>query len=187
MKGYGTSHCHQASIASLPSPPEGQRPRKRATVSTKLSACSISGWCPAPAMSSKRAPGMQLGVGAAIGRRHEAVAGPPHHQRRHADAAEPPLELGVVHVGVPAIETERIPVAGPQDELLVRHRVVVGRPSRRIVPRPAAHLGRRGVEDVEDVGRLTVADLDAERVHEDEAVETMPTRHRDLGREPATE
>ena len=62
----------------------GQRARKRAIVSAKVSACSISGWCPAPAISSKRAPGMQLGVGAAIGGRHEAVARPPHHQRRDA-------------------------------------------------------------------------------------------------------
>jgi hypothetical protein len=85
-----------------------------------------------------------------------------------------------------SIETERLPVARPYDQVFVGYRIVVRRPARRIVPHPPPHLGRRRVEDVEDVGRLSVADLDAERVDEDEAIEPAAIR-RDLRGQPATE
>jgi len=87
---------------------------------------------------------------------------------------------------MPAVEAERVPVAGADDQLVVRHRVEVRR-LRRIVPAPSSHLLRRRVEDVQDVGRLSIAQLEAEGVHQDEPVEAVAALHRDLGGEPAAE
>src|SRR4029077_8884383 len=63
--------------------------------------------------------GDQLAVGAPVRRLHDAVAGAPHDERRHRDAAQPAPELRIVHVRIPAVETERVPVAGADDELVI--------------------------------------------------------------------
>ena len=71
------------------------------------------------------------------------------------------------------------------DQRLVRHRIVIGREAVGVVPAAAAHLVGRFVEDVEDVRGLAVADLDAERIDQDQLVDAMAAGGGDLGREPA--
>src|SRR5262250_2154125 len=93
----------------------------------------------------------QARVRAPVRRLHDAVAGAPHDERRHGDAREPALELRIVHVRIPAVEAERLPVPRADHELLVGQHVEIGRPGRRIVPAPALHFLRRRVEDVEDL------------------------------------
>src|SRR2546427_821856 len=100
---------------------------------------------------------------------------------------EPALELGIVHIRMPAVEAERFPVPGAHDQLVVREGVEVGRPFPGIVPAPPLHFQGRGVEDVEDVRGLAIADLDAEGVHEDELVQTMTALDGHFRREPAPE
>ena len=128
----------------------------------------------------------QPAVGEPVIGGHHPVARAPQHQRRHPDPAEPVLELRVVHVGVPGIEAQRLPVARVDDQLLVAHRIVIGR-LRRVVPAAAADLGRVGVEDVEDIAGLAVADLDADRVDEDQLAQPVAGGDRDLRRQPAAE
>src|SRR5262245_59152981 len=132
-------------------------------------------------------PGNEGTVRLPVSGRHDAVARPPQHQRGDGDPPEPALELGVVHVGMPGVETERFPVARPHDDLVVGHGVVVGRPPGGIMPAPPRHFHWRGVEHVADVRGLAIADLDPQRVDEDQPVQTVTTLHRDLRGQPASE
>jgi hypothetical protein len=88
---------------------------------------------------------------------------------------------------MPAVETQRLPVPGADHQLVVRHSVEVRRPLARIMPAPPLHLLGRGVEDVQDVGRLAIADLDAKRVHENEPLDPVAALHRNFRREPTAE
>src|SRR4029453_14188704 len=87
---------------------------------------------------------------------------------------------------MPGVEAGPLPVSRADDQLVVRHRVGIGRPPG-VVPASPQHFLRRGVEDVEDVRRLAVADLDAERVDEHELVDPVAALDADLGGEPAAE
>jgi len=129
----------------------------------------------------------QAAVRAAVIGRHDPVALTPQQQGRHVDPAEPTRQLRIVHVGVPGVEAQRLAIAGIGDESLVRHRVEIGREPLRIVPALSPHLLRRLVEGVEDVGGLTVADLDAERIDEHQLAEPMAASDRNLRCEPAAE
>src|SRR5580704_14676734 len=55
------------------------------------------------------------------------------------------------------------------------------------MPAQSAHGVGMGVENVEDVGRLAVAELDAERIDEHETVEPVRTGGGNFGGEPAPE
>src|SRR5262245_61290306 len=185
--GYGTSHCHQASIVSLSRRIEGSAIQEARDVLGKgfglLDLRVVAG-----ALDEHEArAGNQGAVGLTVRGLDDPVARAPEHERRHRDAAEPALELGIVHVRLPAVEGQRVPVPGANDQLVVRQRVVVRRPFRRVVPAPPLHLLRRRVEDVQDVRRLAIADLETERVHEDETVDAMAALHRDFRGEPAPE
>src|SRR5206468_8900587 len=96
--------------------------------------------------------GNQRVVNPAVGRFHDPVAGAPHDERRDRDAAQPALELGIVHVRAPAVEAEGFPVASTDDELVIGQSIQVGRPGRGIVPASPMDLLRRGIEDVEMAG-----------------------------------
>lgn len=49
------------------------------------------------------------------------------------------------------------------------------------------HLGGCRAKQVEDVAALAIAQLDAERIHQDQPRQTVTARRRDLSREPAPE
>src|SRR6267142_2364077 len=83
----------------------------------------------------------QRAVGPPVGRLHDPVAGSPEHEGRHPDPVQPSLELGVVHVGMPPVEGERLPVPGALDQLLVGHGVEVRRRPHRVVPASPPHFG----------------------------------------------
>src|SRR3989441_10069156 len=183
--GYGTSHCHQASIGSL-SGAASVIQELRDGVDEGVGLLDL--WMmPRPLDQLEPRVGDQLAISPSIRRLDDTVAGAPQHERRHPDAAEPALELGVVHIRMPPVEAERLPVPGANDQLVVRERVEVGRPLSGIVPAAPLHFLRRGVEDVENVRGLAIADLDAECVHEDELVQTMTARDGHFRREPAPE
>src|ERR671922_510138 len=46
--------------------------------------------------------GDQGAIGPSVGRLHDPVAGAPEHEGRDRDAAQPALQLRIVHVGMPA-------------------------------------------------------------------------------------
>src|SRR5262245_59955918 len=184
--GYGTSHCHQASIVhSLPEAASASEELHDRVDESRglLDLGTVSG-----ALDQLETRlGNQRAVCPPVGRLHDAVAGTPHDERGYGDAGEPTFELRVVHVRVPAVEAERLPAAGADHELLVRERIEIRRPALGIVPAPPLHFLRRGVEDVQDVRCLAIAHLDAERVDEYQPVEPVATLHGELGGEPAAE
>src|SRR5215469_5019112 len=135
----------------------------------------------------KTRPGNEGAVGATIVWLHDPVAGAPQHEGRNRDTRQPAPELGIVQVGIPGVETERVAIAGMAHQRIVLHGVVVRRPAPRIVPAPAPYLRGSGVEHVEDVGGLAVADLDAHGIDEDELLEPIRAAHGHLGGEPAAE
>src|SRR2546425_9688415 len=183
--GYGTSHCHQASIGSLSGAASAIQ-ELRDGVDEGLGLLDL--WMvPRPLDDLEARVGDQVAIGPSVRRLHDAVARPPQHEGRHRDAAEQALDLGIIQIRMPAVETERFPVPGAHDQLVVREGVEVGRPFAEIVPAPPLHFQGRGVEDVEDVRGLAIADLDAERVHEDELVQTMTALDGHFCREPAPE
>ncbi len=55
------------------------------------------------------------------------------------------------------------------------------------MPAAATHLVGRSVEDVEDVRRLAVADLDPEGIDEDQLLQAVAAGGGNFGREPAAE
>src|SRR5207237_9598170 len=57
----------------------------------------------------------------------------------------------------------------------------------RVVPAGPPDLVRRSVEDVENIGRLAIADFDADGIDEDELVDPVAARNRELRRQPAAE
>ena len=131
--------------------------------------------------------GDQLRHRLAVAGLHDAVVLAPQHQRLRLDRRQPVGQPRMMHEGVPAIERQRFPVAVDADQLGILHRVVVGAVLRRVVPHRLPNLGRMGVEHVEDIGRLAVADLDAEAVHQHQLVHAPGRAQRQLGRQPATE
>ena len=161
--------------------------RKARTRSAKAPGCSISGWCPAAAMSGKARAGNERAIGPAIARRDDAVVVAPQHQRRHGDAREPAIEARIVHVGLPAIEAQRLAVPGIAHDLVVRHGVEIGRMARRVPPAPLRHVARVRVEDVENVRRLAPADLEAERVDQHEFLDAVAGGGGHFRGEPAAE
>src|SRR5206468_12530567 len=60
----------------------------------------------------------QGAVAASVRRLHDPVPGAPQHERRDRDPTQPALELRVVHIRMPAVEAERVPVAGVDDQLV---------------------------------------------------------------------
>ena len=91
------------------------------------------------------------------------------------------LSCGLFHVGIPRVEAERVPVPRAGDQ--ARRRTWRRSPAPTSPDRASSAAGPRGggVEDVEDVGRLAVADLDAEGIHQDEpstALAARPPRSR---------
>ena len=97
------------------------------------------------------------------------------------------MKVRVVHIRVPAVETQGLPVPGTNNNVVIRHRIEVGRPLSWIVPAPSLDLLRRGVEHIENVRRLPVGHLDTKRVDKDEPINAMGTRDRDFRGQPAAE
>src|SRR5690348_5849896 len=180
--GYGFSFKYQACMA----PPSSRR-HERPDVLDERAGLLDLGVVPSRPDELEARAGDTRAVGAAVRLSHDPVARPPQYQRRDRDAAEPPGELRIVQVGMPRVEAERLAAARVRDQGLVRQRVRVRGPLRGLVPAAAPHLGGRGVEHVEDVGRLAVADLDADRVDQDQALHAGRSRRRDLGGQPAAE
>src|SRR4029450_10154478 len=104
--GYGTSHCHQASIGS---PSAIQEAADR--LGEGLGLLDL-GMMPGPLDHLEARAGNELAVGPPVRRLHDAVAGAPQDQRRNRDAPQPPLALGIVHIRMPAVDAGRAPGAG---------------------------------------------------------------------------
>src|SRR5262245_6839792 len=177
--GYGFSFRYQACIRSLLQEGHDALGERLGLLDLRMVA--------RPVDQLEARPGDGCGVGPAIVWRHDPVAGAPQHERGHGDPGQPPAQVRVVHIWMPAVETEGFPVPVAQDKVFVGHGIEVGRPAVGVVPAPSHHLARRCVEDVQDVRRLPIADLDAEGIDQDEPVQAMAARHRDLGGQPSAE
>src|SRR5262245_35777903 len=88
---------------------------------------------------------------------------------------------------MPSVETERVAIPRDAYQLLVRQVVVPRRILFGRVPAPALYLSRMDVEDVENVRRLAIADLDPERVDQYEPIDAVAGLDGNLGSQPAPE
>src|SRR5262247_3381131 len=89
--------------------------------------------------------------GAAVCRRNDAVILTPDEQGLCPHPRQPMLELGIVHVGLPAEAGEALVVARNDRELILRHRLVVALALLRIEPFAPGYLMRRQHPDVGDI------------------------------------
>src|SRR5262249_10100827 len=94
----------------------------------------------------KARPRNERRISATVGGAHDAAGGAPQPRLRRGDAAEPALEPRVVHVGLPAVEAERLPVARAPRERRIGKRIEVRCRTLRIVPACPAHHVRMAVE-----------------------------------------
>ena len=129
----------------------------------------------------------QAAVGSTVGRCDNSVTRPPQHEGRPADPAQPTFELRVVHIGMPAVQAQRVPVFGVEDNFVIRHCIEVGGRLGRIVPAVPANDFRRGVEDIQDIRCFAIADFDPHSIYEDQSVNAVLTRDCDFRCQPATE
>src|SRR5579872_3751353 len=130
-------------------------------------------------------------------RGHDAIGFTPQHKCRHSDPSQPVSELWIVHMRLPGVYAQRIPVPRKRDHFRVAHRIAdrrlpaksinAVRPTRGIMPRALVQLRLIGVEEMHDVAHLPSADLDADGIDQHQPVDLSGTRHRELSRNPSAE
>ena len=97
---------------------------------------------PCPGDERKLGTRNEFAIGAAIGRRHDAVVLAPHEQSGDAHAMKPPFQLAIVQARVPAQAGKGFVVAGDDGELALWHCREIALALFRVEPlSPAALLG----------------------------------------------
>src|ERR1700704_3021643 len=112
--------------------------------------------------------GYGCAIGAPICLGQDAIARAPQHQRWNANTVEAAFEFRIVHVRRPGVTRGRFSVAGGGMNLCVRHSLVVMSADVRIEIGKLDKLALGYRIDIDDVPRLAVTDLDADRVRKDE-------------------
>src|SRR5207249_8243768 len=107
-------------------------------------------------------------IGAAVLFREDAVGGAPQKQGLNANAVQPALELGVVHVGRPSVSRAGFAVACDDADVRLRHGLVVALGALRIEISKLVKLGLSDRKNIDDVAGVARTDLDADRIGEDE-------------------
>mgnify|MGYP003343184349 CR=1 FL=1 len=129
--------------------------------------------------------GDELRIGLAVVWRDDAIRGAPNHQGGGADQAEPTLQLWVVHVGLPSITAQRLPIAVHHHQLLVRHLIRVWRKPIRVMPAPEPDFIGPFIENIENIGRHGVADFDAQGVHQHQLLDPLAEFDRNFSGQPS--
>src|SRR5579862_3147128 len=126
-------------------------------------------------------------IGAAIGRRDDAILRTPEKERRKADAMEAAFELWIVQIGSPAKARCRFTRPRDRVELFLRQLGEVALRPYLVEIELLLQLGIGDEIHIENIARLAIADLDAESVDENEMREARGILHCDLGRDPAAD
>ena len=96
-------------------------------------------------------------------------------------------QLGIVEVGLPGVERGGFAIARDDGQLIVRQGGEVDGGADGIPVQQTRDLLRRQGEDVRNVPRLPVADLDAERRDQHERGDAVGAPHRHLRGDPSAE
>src|SRR6516162_2141442 len=117
----------------------------------------------------------------------DAVLCTPKQQCRAVDPVQPALESRVVHIRLPAIESEGLATARDRCKLAFRHLGEIDLALCRISPGKPQIIGAWQRMHVGDIPLVPAAYLDAERIDQHEMREPCGRAHHHLRRYPATQ
>ncbi len=146
-----------------------------------------AGEWPAPSMVTSLRARDQAGIGGGVFRGHQPVLRAADEQRRPVDAVQPVLELGIVHVGFPGDQRERLPVARAREQLGVGQLARVRPPLLRLGVEQRVELVLRHGVDVGNVEPVDRPDLDADGAISTSLSMSRGALGRELGRGPAAD
>ena len=127
------------------------------------------------------------GIGGGIVLGDEPILCAADQQRRPVDHVQPVPELGIVHVGLPGDERERLAVARARQQLGIGKLAGVRPPFVRIGIQQAVDLILRHGVDVGNVELIDRPDLDADRRDQHQLVDRRRVLGRNLGCGPAAD
>src|SRR5205823_6790805 len=109
------------------------------------------------------------------------------HQGRHADSVQPLAKPGIVHIGPPAIERGRLPIASDRAEFVITEPGVIRHNMSWIEEvAPEQFLAWKRV-DIGDVAVFALTELDADRVDQHEPVDPLEAADAHFQRDPPAE
>src|SRR5215210_3201145 len=98
-----------------------------------------------------------------------------------------PLELWIVQIRRPAEAAGAFPIARDNAHVLIAHRGIIAGGGGRIMVGELVKFLFPDRKNIDDIARLAIAHLNAERISQYEMRKTLGRLHRDLGGDPRPE